>query len=123
LINTARPFIYDTGLAPAAAGAAHAALEVISEEPERVARVREVAAQLAAACAIEPVPGAVLAVPMPGPAAAVAAAAAAATRGVRIGCFRPPSTPDGISRLRLTAHAHLTEDELARATAVLATLR
>jgi 8-amino-7-oxononanoate synthase len=65
----------------------------------------------------------VLAVPMPGPAAAVAAAAAAATRGVRIGCFRPPSTPDGISRLRLTAHAHLTEDELARATAVLATLR
>ena len=30
--------------------------------------------------------------------------------GVRIGCFRPPSTPDGISRLRLTAHAHLDDD-------------
>lgn len=122
LINTARPFIYDTGLAPAAAGAAHAALEVILEEPQRVARVQDVAATLARTCGVPPVAGAVLAVAMPGPDEAVAGVAAAAARGVRIGCFRPPSTPDGISRLRLTAHAHLTDDELDRATAVLADL-
>jgi 8-amino-7-oxononanoate synthase len=122
LINTARPFIYDTGLAPAAAGAAHAALEVILEEPERVRRVREVAARLAEACGAPPVAGAVLAVPMPGAREAVAAVETAAEHGVRIGCFRPPSTPDGISRLRLTAHAHLTDEELDRATGVLAGL-
>ena len=50
---------------------------------------------------------------------AVAAVARAAESGVRIGCFRPPSTPDGISRLRLTAHAQLTDDELAHATSVI----
>ena len=33
LVNTARPFIFDTGLAPAAAGAAPAALEVLLAEP------------------------------------------------------------------------------------------
>ena len=122
LVNTARPFIYDTGLAPAAAGAAHAALDVILEEPERVARTVEVAAALAEACGIPAPAGAVLAVPMPGPREAVAAVEQAATRGVRIGCFRPPSTPDGISRLRLTAHAHLTDPELDRARTVLAGL-
>ncbi len=119
LVNTARPFIYDTGLAPAAAGAAHGALLVLSAEPERVARVREVAAVLADACGVPPVDGAVLAVPMPGPREAVAAVATAASHGVRIGCFRPPSTPDGISRLRLTAHAHLADEEIATAVKVL----
>lgn len=123
LVNTARPFIYDTGLAPAATGAAHAALEVVLEEPQRVARVLEIARALADACGIEPVAGAVLAVPMPGPREAVAAVESAAAQGVRIGCFRPPSTPDGISRLRLTAHAHLTDDEVARACAVLDQVR
>ena len=119
LVNTARPFIYDTGLAPAAAGAALAALEVIAEEPERVERVRAVARRLAKAGGVPEADGAVLAIAMPGPREAVDAVARAADQGVRIGCFRPPSTPDGISRLRLTAHAHLGEEELDHASAVL----
>ncbi|MFL6173844.1 MAG: 8-amino-7-oxononanoate synthase [Marmoricola sp.] len=119
LINTARPFIYDTGLAPAATGAANEALTVLAMEPERVARVRQVAGQLADACGVPAPDGAVLAVSMPGPDEAVAAVAAAAEHGLRIGCFRPPSTPDGISRLRLTAHAHLSEEEVSTATKVL----
>jgi 8-amino-7-oxononanoate synthase len=56
---------------------------------------------------------------MRGPGEAVAGVAAAAGHGLRIGCFRPPSTPDGISRLRLTAHAHHTDEELALAVKVL----
>jgi len=119
LVNTARPFIYDTGLAPAAAGAASAALEVIRHEPERVARVRAVASALAKAGDVPEADGAVLAIAMPGPREAVDAVARAAQRGIRIGCFRPPSTPDEISRLRLTAHAHLTDDEVEQATTVL----
>ena len=119
LVNRARPFIYDTGLAPAAAGGALAALRVVEDEPQRVARVNVVAAALARACRVDRPAGAVLAVPMPGPLEAVAAVEKAAGNGVRIGCFRPPSTPDGISRLRLTAHAQLDDDELARAAGVL----
>ena len=119
IINRARPFIYDTGLAPAAAGAALAALGVIRREPDRIARVNEVAAILARACGVDAPAGAVLAVPMPSPQAAVAAVEKAAGHGVRIGCFRPPSTPDGISRLRLTAHADVSDDHLRHATDVL----
>ncbi|MGW7332860.1 aminotransferase class I/II-fold pyridoxal phosphate-dependent enzyme, partial [Streptomyces sp. NPDC054840] len=46
LVNTARTFIFDTGLAPAAAGAALASLRLLQREPERADRAREVAAQL-----------------------------------------------------------------------------
>jgi 8-amino-7-oxononanoate synthase len=119
LINRARPFIYDTGLAPAAAGAALAALEVIKAAPELADRVRRNAAFLADAAGVAAPAGAVLSVPMPGPREALAAVAAAAEHGLRIGCFRPPSTPDGISRLRLTAHAHHTDEDLTTAAKVL----
>lgn len=119
LVNTARPFVYDTGLAPAAAGAALAALGVVEREPERVEQLHRNAAALAAACCVQPPPGAVMSVPVAGPQQAVAAVGAAAATGVRIGCFRPPSTPDGSSRLRLTAHAHHTKEELTRAGDVL----
>lgn len=115
LVNAARPFIYDTGLAPAAAGAAASSLAILQRRPELAERVRAVSARLAEACGVPPSAGAVLAVPMPGPREAVDAVAKAAGEGLRIGCFRPPSTPDGISRLRLTAHAHLTDDELDHA--------
>ena len=119
LVNRARPFIYDTGLAPAAAGAALAALEVVKAAPELTGRVRRNAALLADAAGVAGPAGAVLSVPMPGPLEALAAVAAAAECGLRIGCFRPPSTPDGVSRLRLTAHAHHTDEDLAVAAAVL----
>jgi 8-amino-7-oxononanoate synthase len=119
LINRARPFIYDTGLAPAAAGAALAALRVLAADPELAATVRRHAAFLADAAGVAAPAGAVLSVPMPGPREALAAVAAAAEQGLRIGCFRPPSTPDGLSRLRLTAHAHHTDENLATAAKVL----
>ncbi len=119
LVNRARPFIYDTGLAPGAAGAALGALRVVAAEPERAARAKEVSAGLALAGRVARPAAAVLSVPMPGPREALAAVAAAASQGVRIGCFRPPSTPDGSSRLRLTAHAQLTDDNLEFATRVL----
>jgi 8-amino-7-oxononanoate synthase len=120
LVNRARTFIFDTALAPAAAGAALAALDAIVAEPARVARVETVARRLAEACGVPPVAGAVLSVPMPGPRQAVAAAAACAERGVRVGSFRPPSVPDGVSRLRLTASAALDDAQVDLACAVVA---
>ena len=118
LVNRARPFIYDTGLAPAAAGAARAALAIAAAEPDRrqllLGRIGALASALGA-----PAPaGAVLSVPMPSPQAAVAAQAAAREEGVLVGCFRPPSVPDGISRLRITASAGLDDGDWAHAQSV-----
>ena len=120
VVNTARPFIYDTGLAPASAGAALAALHVLAEDPGLAERVRSNAARLAASCGLDTPDGAVMSVLMPGPHEAVEAVARAAEHGIRIGCFRPPSTPDGTSRLRLTAHADHSGHDLDRACEVLA---
>jgi len=119
LVNTARPFIYDTGLAPPAAGAALAALQLLADDPGLPARARHNAACLAQACGVDVPAAAVLSVPMAGPREALDAVQAAARSGIRIGCFRPPSTPDGSSRLRLTAHAHHSAEQMGAASAVL----
>lgn len=120
LIDTARTFIFDTGLAPAAVGAALAALRVLEGQPQLAAAVLARAAELARICDVAETPtSAVVSVILGDPEVAAAAAAACLERGVRVGCFRPPSVPAGTSRLRLTASAALTDDEIAVATGVL----
>lgn len=120
LIDAARPFIFDTGLAPAAVGAAWAALRVLIAEPQRAQAVLDHAAELARISGDSAVPdSAVVSVILGEPEIAVAAAAACLDRGVRVGCFRPPTVPEGTSRLRLTARASLTADEMDLARLVL----
>jgi 8-amino-7-oxononanoate synthase len=120
LIDAARPFIFDTGLAPAAVGAAWAALRVLIDEPWRAQAVLRHAETLARVCEVLQCPeSAVVSVVLGEPEVALAAAVACLERGVRVGCFRPPTVPAGTSRLRLTARASLSEDEMALACDVL----
>lgn len=120
LIDAARPFIFDTGLAPAAVGAAWAALRVLIAEPWRADAVLAHAATLARISGVSEVPdSAVVSVILGEPEVALAAATDCIDRGVRVGCFRPPTVPAGTSRLRLTARASLTEDEMTVASRVL----
>ncbi|MEU2991042.1 8-amino-7-oxononanoate synthase [Streptomyces griseoincarnatus] len=128
LVNAARTFIFDTGLAPAAAGAALAALRLLEREPGRAARAAEVARDLHArltAAGLEAVrpDAAVVSVRAPSPEQAVRWAADCRTAGLSVGCFRPPSVPDGISRLRLTARADLSGAEIERAVRVIGETR
>ncbi|MGY1398309.1 8-amino-7-oxononanoate synthase [Streptomyces sp. SS10] len=128
LVNAARTFIFDTALAPAAAGAALAALRLLEREPGRAARAAEVARDLHArltAAGLEAVrpDAAVVSVRAPSPEQAVRWAADCRTAGLSVGCFRPPSVPDGISRLRLTARADLSGAEIERAVRVIGETR
>ncbi|MFI6685039.1 8-amino-7-oxononanoate synthase [Streptomyces sp. NPDC050485] len=117
LVNAARTFIFDTGLAPASVGGALAALRLLGAEPELAGRARAVAAELharltaAGHLAVHP-DAAVVSVRAPSAEAAVAWAADCRAAGLVVGCFRPPSVPDGISRIRLTARADLTERQI-----------
>ncbi|WP_245795846.1 8-amino-7-oxononanoate synthase [Actinacidiphila alni] len=120
LINAARTFIFDTGLAPAAAGAALGALRLLRREPERAGRALDAARTfhrlLTAAGLDATAPDAcVVSVRAPSPDAAVAWAARCRTEGLAVGCFRPPSVPDGVSRMRLTARCDLTDTQIAGA--------
>ncbi|WP_351234103.1 8-amino-7-oxononanoate synthase [Streptomyces sp. NPDC002133] len=120
LVNAARTFIFDTGLAPAAVGAALASLRLLRREPALAERARTVATTLyerltgAGLTAARP-DAAVVSVQAPSPESAVRWAADCRAAGLAVGCFRPPSVPDGISRIRLTARADLTEQQIQAA--------
>jgi 8-amino-7-oxononanoate synthase len=128
LINRSRTFMFDTGLAPMAAAAALAAITIIVAEPWRVAMVHTNAITLVDtmtrivnhdAMTFAKTVGAVQSIRMPDAGTALSSTHAAFRDGVRVGCFRPPSVPDGISRLRITARATLKTGEINRACSVL----
>jgi 8-amino-7-oxononanoate synthase len=120
LIDAARPFIFDTGLAPAAVGAALAALRLLAAETWRPGAVLRHAAILAEICGVVIRPeSAVVSVILGDPELALTAATACLDAGVRVGCFRPPTVPAGTSRLRLTGRASLDADDLELARQVL----
>jgi 8-amino-7-oxononanoate synthase len=120
LINSARTLIFDTGLAPACVGAADAALRILDAQPRLVAKVRETSQRLALGLGVETPAAAVVSLVLGDPGTAYRVAAACRADGVHVGCFRPPTVPAGQSRLRLTARADLTTEEVDRAvTAVL----
>ncbi|NUP17447.1 MAG: aminotransferase class I/II-fold pyridoxal phosphate-dependent enzyme, partial [Streptomyces sp.] len=100
----------------------------LRREPERAARARTVAGELhtrLTAAGLEAVrpDAAVVSVRAPSPEEAVAWAAECRAAGLAVGCFRPPSVPDGISRLRLTARADLSEGQIERAVRVICETR
>ncbi len=120
LVDTSRTFIYDTAPPPAVVAGVHAALRVARHADDRrailAARAELTVRRLrAAGFDVAKPAAAVLSVVAPGPEAAVAWAADRRDRGVAVGCCRPPSTPDGSSRLRLTLNAGVAEADFARA--------
>jgi 8-amino-7-oxononanoate synthase len=120
LVDTGRTFIYDTALAPPVAAGVTAAIGLARAGDDLRAVLRERAGVAvrrlrAAGYAVTAPAGGVISVPAPGPETAVAWAADCRDRGVAVGCFRPPSTPDNRSRLRLTVNAGVPGADFDRA--------
>ncbi|MEV7078968.1 aminotransferase class I/II-fold pyridoxal phosphate-dependent enzyme, partial [Streptomyces sp. NPDC093516] len=103
-------------------------LRLLRREPQRAERARAVADELytrlttAGLEAVRP-DAAVVSVRAPSAEDAVRWAAECRAVGLAVGCFRPPSVPDGISRLRLTARADLTGQQIDRAVRVIGETR
>jgi 8-amino-7-oxononanoate synthase len=120
LVDTGRTFIYDTAPPPAVVAGVSAALRVARSADDRRSRLHARGEQIvrrlgeAGFQVSRPVAG-VLSVVAPGPEAALAWAADCRDRGIAVGCFRPPSTPDGSSRLRLTINAGVSDADFTRA--------
>ncbi|MGI8665109.1 MAG: 8-amino-7-oxononanoate synthase [Jatrophihabitans sp.] len=112
LVDTARPFIFDTGLNPAAVGAALAAVRIVAAEPALAARVLARASQLAGICGVRPTGSAIVPVLIGASQDAYDRSMALLDNGIQVGCFRPPAVAAGTARLRVTARADLTEDDL-----------
>jgi glycine C-acetyltransferase/8-amino-7-oxononanoate synthase len=119
LINAARTFIYTTGLNPAACGAARASLRIIEREPQRLKRLREVKEKLARGlielgfdAREQPTP--VLPVVIGDAKNAVALSEKLLAQNIWCPAIRPPTVPKNSSRLRVTAGADFSDDDIAR---------
>lgn len=112
LVNSARTFIFDTALSPANAGAALEAVRILGGEGVSLAaelekNARHIRQSLAPLGLMhDDAAGAVQSLKFPGSSGqARECTEALAQAGVLVGCFRPPSVPDGVARLRITAQA------------------
>jgi glycine C-acetyltransferase/8-amino-7-oxononanoate synthase len=120
LVNSARPFIFSTAPPPPAIGAASEALAILEAEPERVTRLQENATALREALATEglaaPTSTTQIVPVLVGEAkATMRLCELALERGVFAQGIRPPTVPEGSSRLRLTVMATQQPAELREA--------
>ena len=123
LHDTGRTFIYDTAPPPAVIAGASAALAIARESDDARSELAR-RADLAAGMLGAPTPAAGVLSPPAGDARAAAAwAAACVEQGVAVGCFRPPSTPDHRSRLRITVNTGVSAEDFERALKVIAATR
>jgi 8-amino-7-oxononanoate synthase len=122
LVDTGRTFIYDTALAPATTAAALTALSMIPAADDKRVEIAARRGAITAMVTTQPrftPAGGVASLPARNADEAVAWAQACRDQGVAVGCFRPPSTPDGSSRLRLTINAGIPREDFDHALGVI----
>ncbi len=122
LTSRARSFVYTTGLPPASAAAALAALDIVEAEPERSARTLALARRFTARLGLPEAESAVVPVLVGEAEAALALSRELERDGFLVVAIRPPTVPPGTARLRVAfsaAHAFETVDALAARVAVL----
>jgi 7-keto-8-aminopelargonate synthetase-like enzyme len=124
LLNTARPFIYSTAPAPPVAAGALAALELLGDQPQRAERLQANAAALRDELAREgfDVSGSttqIVPLVVGDAHQAMRMCELALEGGVFAQAIRPPTVPEGTSRLRLAVMASHTREELREAARVL----
>jgi 8-amino-7-oxononanoate synthase len=124
LINAARPFIFSTALPPAVVAAASAAVDLLTEQPQMVDRLKANAAALREGLldqGLEVTDSETQIIPLViGEAeATMALTERLLERGVFAQAIRPPTVPAGTCRLRLTAMAIHRIGELRSAAALI----
>ncbi len=120
LLNTARPFIFSTAPSPPSVAAASAALELLQAQPARIEQLQangEILRQALAAEGLTTGPSQTQIVPIEvGDAShTMRLCEHVLEGGVFAQGIRPPTVPEGSSRLRLTVMATHRRDELEQA--------
>lgn len=117
LINHARPLIFSTAAPPATVAAAREALRISVAEPWRRERARGLGDRLRAALRevgfeVAPSTGPIVPVVVGGPSSALDLSAHLGDRGFLIPAIRPPTVPEGTSRLRVVTSARHTDEQI-----------
>lgn len=120
LIKTrARSFVYSTGLPPASASAALAALEVIEARPELCALPLAKASLLTRAANLPEAESAIVPIILGEPQTALDAQAALEAEGFLVVAIRPPTVAAGTSRLRIAVTSGHPDADIERLGAAL----
>ncbi|WOJ88982.1 8-amino-7-oxononanoate synthase [Methylocapsa polymorpha] len=115
LIKTrARTLIYSTGLPPAMAAAAIAALDIIESDPALTRRPLEKARAFAARLGLAEAQSPIVPIIVGEPEAALEASRRLAEQGFLVAAIRPPTVPAGTARLRFAFTAAHPDEEIAR---------
>jgi 8-amino-7-oxononanoate synthase len=112
--NRARSFIYSTGLPPAAAAAAIAALDLIEREPAYAALPLAKAKAFTRRVGLAEARSSIVPLIIGDADAALAAARLLETEGFLVVAIRPPTVPTGTARLRLAFTAQHPDAEIER---------
>jgi glycine C-acetyltransferase len=126
LEQRSRPQLFSNALPPTVACSARAALGVLRDEPQRVARLREVTARFRARCrtaGLAPLDGDSAIVPIIVGETAVAmrlASALLADEGILVTGFGYPVVPEGAARIRVQLSAGLSDEDVDAAVAAIA---
>ena len=124
LKNAARSFIFSTSQSPANLAAASAALRLLQEEPERVARLQENVRAFCAALAENGIQArsetAIVPLVVGEESLAVEIAKELERQGILVSAIRYPTVAKGSARLRVALAATHTEEELKSAAARIA---
>ncbi len=123
LSNRARAFVYSTGLPPASAGAALAAVQRMAADPALCARPSELARLFTQRLGLPLAQSPIVPLIIGDAGQTLAISAALLEQGFLVTAIRPPTVPAGTSRLRVTFSAsHDEADVLALADAIEALL-
>lgn len=118
LVNRGRPFIYATAPSPLIAATVRAAIEICQTQPERRKRLMSLVAhaerELTAKTRFASSGSQILPLVVGGDVPAVALARSMQSRGYDIRAIRPPTVPEGTSRLRLTITLNVDEVAITR---------
>ena len=125
LTNFADEFIYSTYLSPSAASAANAAIGCIQNMEENRESMRLLSVffrkrLIEKGFSVSLGDSPIVSISLGTPDAAVKAADALGKRGIQVGAVRPPTVPEGTSRLRVSLKANLSEADLTKVVNALA---
>jgi 8-amino-7-oxononanoate synthase len=119
LVDRARTLAFTTAAPPPVAGALLAAIRRAAGAEEERAHARGLARRLAGALDLPTPAAAVVPVVLGAARRSMQAAERAREAGLVVRAVRPPTVPEGTSRLRVVTHAFNTEEELERLVDVL----
>lgn len=123
LKTRARTLVYATGLPPASAAAALAALDIVESQPALTALPLAKARAFTAALDLAPAQSPIVPVVIGSAEAALEASARLEAEGFLVVAIRPPTVPEGTARLRIAFSAAHSDADVMRLADLVAAIR